>query len=211
MTLCLRTRFIQFVSRLFCICILRHRVFSDVLKLWDWNWNVPKSWTPNRFWVSGNKLSPAFWGRVPAFEQINFNWKNHWFNQFSFLPYHKAGLSSSDFTETFFVKCLVKFINRRCDAALFVPKVWSWFFYTQKFQLSCGLVPPAILCSSCHCIQAQSWLDSQLGFGQSVPASSVFLHSPPLRHFYVTHFPQSLIRSNFFLPLPWKTACISFC
>ena len=65
-------------------------------------------------------------------------------------------------------------------------------FFTQYFPLSSGPLPLTIPCYFCQCVQAQIPLDAQLGSGQPVPASIIFLHTALLRRHYANHFPESL-------------------
>ena len=64
--------------------------------------------------------------------------------------------------------------------------------FTQYFPLSSGPVPLTIPCYFCHCVQPPIPLDAQLGSGQPVPASNIFLHTALLRQHYANHFPESL-------------------
>ena len=80
--------------------------------------------------------------------------------------------------------------------ALFVSKTWSCRFFTQFFPLSSGPVRLTIPYYFCQCVQAQIPLDAQLGSGQPVPASIIFLHTTLLRQHYANHFAEPLTWSH---------------
>ena len=162
----------------------------------------PSLKTLHRFYLSENRLSPAFLKQSTVF----------WADEIQFKKPLKQPISISTrtarlglsvvlvFSQSFFIK----FNARACLNFPTVVATWLYSFQTRDLvsppQNSIRFPPvpspskPRVILSMCSSTKSAR-CSVRFRLGQLVPASNTFLHTTLLREHYAIHFPESLLWS----------------